>query len=88
MLFGQVKKRRCAICWGPVVQRWNGKKLEIVCPKGCEPGGHVSEEFVERKRSEDIINTTKVEEAYPQLVERIPMTDEEHEASEKALWGE
>ena len=88
MLFGKVKKRRCAICWGPVVQRWTGERLEIACPRGCLPGGHVSEMFVERRRAEDMINAVKVEEAYPQLVERVPMSDDEHRASEGALWGE
>lgn len=86
MLFGKVKKRRCAICWGPVVQRWTGKRLEIACPRGCMPGGHVSENFVERRRAEDMINAVKVEAAYPNLIERVPMTSDEINASASALW--
>jgi hypothetical protein len=88
MLFGQVRKRRCAICWGPVVQRWNGEALEIVCPRGCKPGGHVTEEYVDNQRANDMINSAKVAEAYPELIKREPITNEEHKANNDALWGE
>jgi hypothetical protein len=58
---------------------------DIVCPKECQPGGHVSEAYVERVRSEDGINTSKVTMNYPEL-DPNPMTDEEIEAGKEALW--
>jgi len=42
-------------------------KWEIYCPRGCRPGGHVSEAFVEIMQTVDSINYAKVAENYPEL---------------------
>jgi len=87
MLFSQVKKRRCAICWGPVVYRWVGDDWHVVCPKGCEPGGHVSEEYVEVAQAHDAYMAAEVASNYPELVENQP-SKEELSKNRQALFGE
>lgn len=67
MLFSQVQKRRCAQCWGRVVMQYNAEigDFEIVCPRGCEPGGHVSEDYVERRLAENEFDHMRVAANYP-----------------------
>lgn len=83
MLFSQVQKRRCAQCWGPVVMRFNDatQSFEIVCPRGCEPGGHVSESYVEQRLAEDDFDYMRVAANYPDWIEedeeeRPPIEDQ------------
>jgi hypothetical protein len=59
---------------------------DIVCPKGCQPGGHVSEAYVEAVRAKDGLDRDQVVMNYPEL-NPDPMSDEEIEAGKEALWG-
>lgn len=71
MLFSQVRKRRCAQCYGRVYIRDNDEgEPEIYCPKNCEPGGHVSAGFVERQLAKDREDLRTVEANYPHLSDR------------------
>lgn len=85
-LWSQVKKRRCAQCYGPMTLKMIDGEWEIVCPNGCEPGGHVSESYVERTRNQDSIDKFKVSQNYPEL-DPNKLTDEEIESGKEALWG-
>lgn len=76
-LFSFLKKRRCAQCWGPVQDRQlDDGSWEIYCPKECEPGGHVSEEYVEMTRKEDAMDAAKVAFNYPDLDPSDPVEGE------------
>ena len=80
-LYSHVRKRRCAQCWGPVADRQlNDGSWEIYCPKGCQPGGHVSQEHVEIMRANDSINYAKAAENYPEL-DPFRVTSEERNGS-------
>jgi len=59
-----VHTRRCAQCWGPVVSVGD----ELVCPKGCEPGGHVDAGWVEGQIANDTYEYERVAQNYPDLV--------------------
>lgn len=63
-----LKDRRCAQCWGYMVMR-DG---ELICPKGCQPGGHVSIEYVDRMKAKEVLELSEVAEAYPELAEGDP----------------
>lgn len=94
MLFGEVKSRRCAQCWGPMVLKAfpvedgqaGEREWHLICPKGCQPGGHVSEWFVNDQREHDLGNYVRVVDAYPELGPP-PLTPEELKAAKEALWG-
>lgn len=83
--WSQVKKRRCAQCYGPMTMKHVDDEWVIVCPKGCEPGGHVSESFVEQQRLKDSMDTFKVGQNYPEL-DPNKLTEEELKAGRDALW--
>jgi hypothetical protein len=87
MLSSQVRKRRCAICWGPVVLKCIDGDWVVVCPKGCQPGGHVSEDYVEYRRAQDALDAAKVAANYPELAPAKPAPDE-IKAKAAALWPE
>jgi hypothetical protein len=82
-----VRRRRCAQCWGPVVLKVDDEGWEIVCPKGCEPGGHVSDDYVESRKLQDKIDAAKVLENYPEL---NPVTPDPRNAEQATqdLFGE
>jgi len=80
-----VATRRCAQCWQPVVLKWLDGKYQIVCPRGCQPGGHVSEDYVNYRRAQDAIDACKVEANYPSLVRDKP-TPEQIKHDRDALW--
>jgi len=87
MLFSQVRKRRCATCWGPVVLKCVEDDWIVVCLKGCQPGGHVSEDYVAWRRTQDGIDAAKVAANYPELAPAEPSPDE-IKANAAALWPE
>lgn len=67
-LYSSLKKRRCAQCWGPVKDRQlDDDSWEIYCPNECEPGGHVSEDYVEMQKKQDAMDAAKVVFNYPEL---------------------
>jgi|GEM_PF-5692939 len=82
-----VQSRCCAQCWGPVVLRCIEDEWRIVCPKGCQPGGHVSAGYVEYRLAQDAIDAAKVAANYPELNPYKP-TPGEREANRRALFGE
>jgi hypothetical protein len=85
-LSSQVRRRRCAICWGPVVLKYVEGEWVVVCPKGCQPGGHVSEDYVEYRRQRDTMDYMIAAANYPELA---PKPDPEMlKAGRKALFGE
>jgi hypothetical protein len=60
----------------------------LVCPKGCQPGGHVSEWYVEDRRLHDQFDYIRVVSDYPDLGPP-PLTPEELRSVKDALgWGE
>jgi len=80
-----VKDRRCAQCYGPMVLKWLDDDWQIVCPHGCQPGGHVSAGYVEWRERQDIIDAAKVAANYPELAPKI--SPEERKANREALFG-
>jgi hypothetical protein len=80
-----VKDRRCAQCWNPVVLKCVEGQWQIVCPRGCQPGGHVSAAYVEWRRQQDAIDAAKVQHNYPEFVSKT--SPEEREANKRALFG-
>ena len=86
LLWSQVKKRRCAQCHGPMTMKKIDEDWVIVCPKGCEPGGHVSESFVDQQQKKDSIDAFKVGQNYPEL-DPNKLTEEEIKNGKDALWG-
>lgn len=87
LLASSVKDRRCAQCWNPVVLKVIEGEWQIVCPRGCQPGGHVSAGYVEWREQQDIIDAAKVTANYPELNPH-KSTPEQREASKRALYGE
>jgi len=85
MLSSQVHRRRCATCWGPVVLKCVEGDWVVVCPKGCQPGGHVSEDYVEWRRAKDAAEAAQVAANYPELAGLDP---EEIKKDAAALWPE
>jgi len=85
MLFSQVRKRRCAVCWGPVVLKYVEDDWIVVCPKGCQPSGHVSEEYVAWRRAKDAAEAAQVAANYPELAGLDP---DETTKNTAALWPE
>lgn len=91
ILWSQVEKRRCAQCHGKMVMRHRKNEETgdtewyIICPRGCEPGGHVSEKFVEASEAQDSIDAFKVKQNYPEL-DPHKLTEEEVERGKNALW--
>ena len=88
-----LRRRRCAQCFGMVRARQrDGGLWEIYCPKGCEPGGHVSDVYVDYFEARNLTDAAQVAAAYPGLIgsERFhpDMTAEEIEAARIALYGE
>ena len=45
---------------------------ELVCPNGCEPGGHVSLEYVDRMKARELLDFVQVADTYPELAESDP----------------
>ncbi len=95
MLWDQrVDDRRCAQCWGVVVSRLvdpdGGPRSErkIVCLEDCQPGGHVSDTYVKLAKQKDYDNYMQVARNYPELSGYEPMTKEELDEANKALYGE
>lgn len=86
MLSSQVHRYRCAQCWGPVVLKCIKGEWTVVCPKGCSPGGFVSENYVEHRRSTDGVDAGKVAANYPDLNPH-KMTPEESRRAASALFG-
>ncbi len=80
------KDRRCAVCWRPVVLKCIENEWQIVCPRGCQPGGHVSAGYVEWRERQDIIDAAKVAANYPEL-NPYKSTPEERQANRAALFG-
>ena len=62
-----VRTQCCAQCYGPLVERYVDGQFVVVCPKNCQPGGFVSKEFAERRKSESLGELYEVERLYPQL---------------------
>lgn len=62
-----VRTHRCAGCWGPLVERYIDRQYKVVCPKGCQPGGFVTEAFVEKRKSESRGELYEVQRHYPFL---------------------
>ena len=85
MLWSQVKKRRCAQCYSPMTMKKIDGEWEIICPNECQPGGHVSEAYVEIQQAKDSLDKGKVSQNYPEL-DPDRMTDEEIENAKDALW--
>lgn len=56
--------RRCAQCWGPVVATHDG---DLICSKGCKPGGHVDAGWVEAQIAKSAIEYERVAQNYPEL---------------------
>lgn len=81
-----VRSRRCAQCYGAVVEKRIDDEWQIVCPKGCEPGGHVSEAYVKARMAEDLLEAHQVIQNYPELAPEGEMSAEEIEAAAEALW--
>lgn len=85
------ENRRCAQCWGPVqlAVQWDGSAA-LVCPNGCEPGGHVSDIHV---RYEQMTMESVAREAarnYPDLAQAAGIrlrTTAEKAADAAAMWG-
>jgi len=74
MLWSQVKKRRCAVCYRPVVLKMVMGQWKVVCLRNCQPGGHVSEGWVDHRRMADMMEAAEVASNYPELVpEREPL---------------
>ena len=71
-----LKKRRCAQCWGPMKDRKVDGSWEIYCPNECEPGGHVSEDYVEMQKKQDAMDAAKVVFNYPELDPSEPVEGE------------
>lgn len=86
MLSSQVHRYRCAQCWGPVVLKCVEGAWLPVCPKGCQPGGVVSETYVDHRRANDSIDAAKVAANYPQLAPDT-RTPEDRDADKRALFG-
>ena len=57
----------CAQCWGRVVEKCTDGEWIVACPKGCQPGGFVSQSWVEYKRHQDFIDLDDVQKNYPNL---------------------
>ena len=87
MLFSQVEKRRCAQCWGKVVMKKIDDEWIVICPKGCEPGGHVSEDYVQMMETKDAIEAGSVAENYPELAGKKQKTQEEIQDDIETLYG-
>jgi hypothetical protein len=86
-LSSAVKHRRCAQCYGPVVLRCTtGGVWAIQCPRGCSPGGHVTEDYAEQAIARDVIDAEKVLANYPEL--RPDRGADNPAAARKALFGE
>ena len=76
-LYSFLKERRCAQCWGSVKDRQLADgSWEIYCPRGCEPGGHISEENVEMRKKQDEMDAAKVAFNYPELDPTEPIEGE------------
>lgn len=63
-----LKNRRCAQCWGKM-QLIDG---ELYCPNECNPGGHVSLEYVDRMKARETLDAAEVAEAYPEIANNDP----------------
>lgn len=84
--YSQVRRRRCATCWGPVVLKYVEGEWQVVCLKDCSPGGHVSEDYVDYRRQRDQLDFERAAANYPELA---PKADPELvKAGRKALFGE
>lgn len=81
-----VSNRRCAQCWKPMVLRFIDGEWTVICPRGCQPGGHVSAGYVDHREHQDALDAERVAANYPELDEK-KSTPEELEAKKKALWG-
>jgi hypothetical protein len=87
LLHDHVKTRRCATCWGPVVLKWLDEEWGIVCPRGCQPGGHISENYVISAIIRDTQDAGKVLANYPELNPH-KLSREQVEGAKRALFGE
>jgi hypothetical protein len=85
MLSSQVRRLRCAICWGPLVLKWIEGDRVVVCPKGCQGDGHVSEDYVTWRRAKDAADAAQVAANYPELA-GPSMTPDEIAKNTAALW--
>ena len=86
-LASYVKSRRCAQCYGPMKERQlDDGTWELYCPRGCQPGGHVSETWVASQRDQGNINRDKVANAYPELDDRDKMSDDDIDQTSEVLW--
>jgi hypothetical protein len=84
---GYIHTRRCAQCWGRVVEKHIDGRWRIVCLKDCQPGGHVSEDYVEYMLRKDASDYMEVAHNYPELAPRA-MSREESDKARDALWPE
>ena len=91
-LYSQVRKRRCAICLGPVVLRHfdeadnEGNHWRVVCPRECQPGGHITVESAEYQQAKDLTDMEKVAANYPEFDARPKPAAEQIERDSEALW--
>jgi len=64
-----IAERRCAQCWQEVELIEIDGKATLVCPNGCEPGGHVSDYYVNQQRGRDMVLAWEAAKNYPELAE-------------------
>lgn len=75
-----IRTHVCAQCWGQLVERYLDNSFQVVCPRGCQPGGFVTREYADRRRAESHAQFAEVAHNYPQFDHRPPTTSADLEA--------
>lgn len=65
----KVETRYCAQCWTRMDFLEGPLSARLVCPNQCEPGGHVSEIYIELQRATDATKADQAARNYPELAE-------------------
>ena len=83
----KARTRYCAQCYAPMILKHIDGEIVLVCPNGCELGGHVSEEYIRMRQMEGEQEYRKVAANYPELVGK-PKSKEEIKGDIRILYGE
>ena len=75
----------CAQCHGLLVIKWKQGSWQVICPKACQPGGFVTQQYAHLWRQQNVVDAAEAAANYPQLA---PRRNRDPKAARAALFGD